>query len=92
MARSTSRTIRVLAFAGARDVVGASEIEIDIADVGDGEPRTADQLMDAMIARYPELESRRRIIRLAVNCTYVDGDALVNAVDEVALIPPVAGG
>lgn len=80
-------TIRVLAFAGARDVVGEPEIELAIEG-----PCTADEVMDAMIARYPDLSSRRRIIRLAVNGSYVDGDAEVKAGDEVALIPPVAGG
>lgn len=89
MASSTSRTITVLAFAGARDAVGASEVEIDVADV-DG--TTADDVMDTMVARYPELAARRHIIRLAVNGSYVDGDAPVKGGDEVALIPPVAGG
>jgi molybdopterin converting factor small subunit len=92
MASSASGTVRVLAFAGARDVVGASEVEIAIEDVGEGKPPTADRVMDAMIARYPDLTGYRRIIRMAVNGAYVDGDATVAAGDEVALIPPVAGG
>jgi molybdopterin synthase catalytic subunit/molybdopterin synthase sulfur carrier subunit len=85
-------TVRVLAFAGARDVVGSGEVEIGLGDIGDGTSCTADQVMDAMVARYPDLESRRSIIRLAVNGSYVEGDAPVAAGDEVALIPPVAGG
>ena len=92
MASSTSSTIRVLAFAGARDVVGAPEIEVALADVGDGTSATADQVMDLMVARYPDLRDKRRIMRMAVNGSYVDGNEPVAAGDEVALIPPVAGG
>lgn len=88
MAGSKLRTIRVLAFAGARDVVGAPEVELEISSI----PCTAGEVMDAMCERFPELVSRRRIIRLAVNGSYVADDAPVAGGDEVALIPPVAGG
>ncbi len=91
MAGLSSRRIRVLAFAGARDVVGASEVEVDIDSAG-GDACTARTVMDAMCARYPELTPKRGIIRLAVNGEYVNDDAPVSAGDEVALIPPVAGG
>lgn len=92
MAGSTLRTVRVLTFAGARDVVGAPEVEIDLPSIGDASTCTAKQVMDALCLRYPELVSRRAIIRLAVNGSYVDDDAEVAGGDEVALIPPVAGG
>ncbi len=92
MVVSASSTIRVLAFAGARDVVGSSEVLVALSEVGDGTSCTADQVMDAMIARFPDLAGYRTIVRLAVNGSYVDGDHAVGAGDEVALIPPVAGG
>ncbi len=85
-------TIVVLAFAGARDVVGEPEITLPMANLGDGTQCKASEVMDAMIARYPDLAPKRRIIRLAVNGSYVDADAAVKGGDEVALIPPVAGG
>ncbi len=82
--------IRVLAFAGARDVTGVSELELPLAEIGP--EHTAGAVMDALVGRYPELGDFRRIIRLAVNGTYVEPGAPVAAGDEVALIPPVAGG
>ncbi len=91
MGGSASRMIRVLTFAGARDVVGASEIDLDIDTVA-ADGCTAGRVMDWLCERYPELVSRRPIIRLAVNGTYVNDEHPVAAGDEVALIPPVAGG
>ena len=68
MAELSSRTIRVLAFAGARDVVGQSEVALDVTTTfPEGVTLTAARVMDAMCDRYPELTARRSIIRLAVN-------------------------
>ena len=83
-------SLKVLAFAGARDVIGAGELELAADELG--ETRTAGGVMDAICAKYPALEAHRPIIRIAVNGTYVDDDATVKEGDEVALIPPVAGG
>lgn len=80
--------VLVLAFAGARDVIGASEVRLELAEL----PCTAGRLMDAICVRYPDLVPFRRVIRVAVNGAYADLDDPVNAGDEVALIPPVAGG
>jgi len=79
--------VRMLAFAGARDVVGAAEVELPLAS-----PCTAAELLQEMCARYPGLEAYRTSIRLAVNGTYAAPHDPVRAGDEVALIPPVAGG
>jgi molybdopterin synthase catalytic subunit len=81
--------LKVLAFAGARDVIGQTEFEIPLVEL---EGDTAGDVMDAVCRRYPELEAHRPIIRLAVNGSYVAASATVAAGDEVALIPPVAGG
>ena len=80
--------VRVLAFAGARDVVGRDELEVTV------EPRaaTAAGVLEAVCALFPRLAAYRAHIRLAVNGSYVDDDAPVAEGDEVALIPPVAGG
>jgi len=78
----------VLTFAGARDVVGASSLEVELP----ASPCTARQLMDAICGLYPALTPHRPQIKLAVNGEYADAEAPVEAGDEVALIPPVAGG
>ena len=79
--------VRVVAFAGARDVVGAAELLLDL-----GSARTAGDLFESILARYPGLGPYRACLRLAVNGAYASLDEPVQAGDEIALIPPVAGG
>ena len=80
--------MKVLAFAGARDVIGAAEMSVELSD----ELSDAGQLMDWLCRRHPQLQGYRGAIRLAVNNRYVDDREPLRAGDEVALIPPVAGG
>lgn len=86
-------SVTVLAFAGARDVLGTAELSLDF-DVlaGSAAGVTAGAVMDAIVARHPGLGPHRPSIRLAVNGSYVDETEPVKSGDEVALIPPVAGG
>lgn len=79
--------VRVLAFAGARDVLGAGELELPLPG-----PCTAAELLEVVCARYPALVPYRRSIRVAVNGVYAEPGDRVQGGDEVALIPPVAGG
>jgi molybdopterin synthase catalytic subunit/molybdopterin synthase sulfur carrier subunit len=79
--------VRVLAFAGARDVLGAGEVELTLAA-----PCTAAELLQHICACYPALAPWRASIRVAVNGTYAAPGDPVTFGDEVALIPPVAGG
>ncbi len=83
-----SRVVKVLAFAGARELIGAAEVEIEVEPPG----CTVAELMDRICARYPGLEGYRPLIRVAVNGGYATPSQSVVAGDEVALIPPVAGG
>ncbi|HHH11306.1 MAG TPA: molybdopterin converting factor subunit 1 [Sorangium sp.] len=83
-----ARTVNVLAFAGARDIVGASQLSIKLAP----DTVTAGHLMDQLCERFQPLAGYRHIVRLAVNGHYVEAEALLADGDEVALIPPVAGG
>jgi len=80
-------TVRMLAFAGARDVLGAGEIEFILEA-----PCTAAELLTDVCRRYPALLPYRGSIRIAVNGTYASAEDPVTYGDEVALIPPVAGG
>lgn len=79
--------VRVLAFAGARDVIGAGEVSFEI-----DAPEPARAFLDRVIARFPALAPYRAALRLAVNGAYAGWDEPVRPGDEVALIPPVAGG
>ena len=79
--------VRLLAFAGARDIIGAGEIELPLA-----EPCSAEGLMDVLCSRFPGLAPYRASLRIAVNGVYaLPGDSVTFG-DEVAVIPPVAGG
>ena len=80
-------TIQLLAFGGTKTIVGApqSRFPIDASC-------SADELLDALCRHYPGLAPQRKVLRLAVNGAYVALDARVAPDDEVALIPPVAGG
>ena len=77
----------MLAFAGARDVVGVPEFRFALPA-----PCTAEQLFDEIVLAYPGLEPYRSCVRLAINGTYAHAGDAVRTGDEVALIPPVAGG
>ena len=79
--------VHLLAFAGARDVLGAGELDLSL----DG-PCTAGELLEQVCARYPALAPYRGSIRVAVNGEYAGAGDPVKSGDEVALIPPVAGG
>jgi molybdopterin converting factor subunit 1 len=79
--------VRVLAFAGARDVLGDGEVALPLPG-----PCTAAELLDHVCARYPALVPYKRSLRVAVNGAYAAPHDPVRSGDEVALIPPVAGG
>jgi sulfur-carrier protein len=84
---SVEKAVKMLAFAGARDVLGAGETVLALEA-----PCTAAELLAEVCRRYPALEPYRRSIRVAVNGTYAAPGDPVTYGDEVALIPPVAGG
>jgi molybdopterin synthase catalytic subunit len=79
--------IQVLYFAVFRERVGQTEEEIDLP----AGARVADAI-DAIAARHPAVEALRGRFRAAVNQDFVDGDHALAEGDELALIPPVAGG
>lgn len=80
-------SVRVLAFAGARDALGAPELALTLA-----EPITARALLDQLCRDHPRLAPYASSLRLAINGTYAAWDDPVHDGDEVAIIPPVAGG
>jgi len=78
--------VRVLLFASYADALGASELALDLP-VG---ARVHD-----VLSRVQAMASGRRIPdkpMVAVNQRYARADHPVSAADEVAIIPPVAGG
>lgn len=80
-------TVKMLAFAGVRDIVGAPELDLPLPA-----SCTAEALLRDVCARFPALAPYRASLRVAVNGSYANPGDPVVAGDEVALIPPVAGG
>jgi molybdopterin synthase sulfur carrier subunit len=82
--------VKVLFFASLRETMACSEMVLT-----SDQPETVKALMAQIflpdgqsLASYAETES----LLLAVNQQMVDGDAPLNANDEVAFFPPVTGG
>ena len=79
--------VSVLYFAQARDALGRARDSVEV-------PRgaTASQLLDEVSRGNPALASLRGSIRVSVNSEVVPPDRRLEEGDEVAVLPPVAGG
>jgi molybdopterin converting factor subunit 1 len=82
--------VKVLLFAKAREIVGSSEVEVEI----EGESTTHAALLSKLGTEvYPALQPILAICILAINQEYsTDSNNTINSGDEVALIPPISGG
>ena len=79
-------TVRVLLFASYADALGASEVTVDVP--------TGARVSD-VLSRIKALASGKRVPDnplVAVNQRYAQSDQAILESDEVAVIPPVAGG
>ena len=81
--------MRILFFAHLKNIVGQSELDIELAL---DQPLKADDLWQRLIALHPELSRCRTSVRIARNGEYADHHTTFTNTDEVALIPPVSGG
>ena len=79
--------ITVRFFAQHRDLVGAPELQLDLAD-----GTTLGALWAQLGEQYPELRPLSRSIMFAVNQSYADPGTVLHDGDEAAFIPPVSGG
>ena len=79
-------SVTVLLFASYADAFGASSLSVDLPDKA-----TVGDLLSAISSR-PGAHVLPRKPLVAVNQRYAQASTLVSSGDEVALIPPVAGG
>ena len=79
--------VRVRLWGGLAEAAGFTE---DVLDLDAG--ARAWDLFDLLIGRAPRLERYRNVTRIAVNAEIVESQAVLVEGDEVALLPPVAGG
>ena len=79
--------VRLLFFAVLRDITGQSEAELELA----GGTRARD-VWQQLRMRYAKLADYVQPPMTAINESYESPDAELHDGDELAFIPPVAGG
>jgi molybdopterin converting factor subunit 1 len=79
--------VRLLYFASFRDAVGADQ---EVRDVEDG--ATVAHLWRTLQASFPHFARYGTMPAVAVNCEYVPATRALAEDDEVAFLPPIAGG
>ena len=79
--------VRLLLFAVLRDITGKSVAELSLAD-----GTRASEVWQTMRRDYPQLAGYAQPPLIAVNESYASPDTLLRDGDELAFIPPVAGG
>jgi molybdopterin converting factor subunit 1 len=79
--------VQVKLFAGARQRLGQSEVQIDLPDGA-----TVGQLRQELTRQYGELSDLLPHIMFAVNQDYANDTSVIPANAEIAIIPPVSGG
>jgi molybdopterin converting factor small subunit len=79
--------VRVLTFAGIREIVGAASRMLELHDGA-----TAGDAWSALAGEFPALARIEGSTRLACNGALVDGGAILSEGDELAVLPPFGGG
>jgi molybdopterin synthase catalytic subunit len=79
--------VRLLFFAVLRDIAGTGETELELA-----EGTTAQDVWESLRAAHPQLAGYAQPPMTAVNEEYASAQTVLREGDELAFIPPVAGG
>jgi molybdopterin converting factor small subunit len=79
-------TVTVQLFASYADILGAPTVELPLT------PGTTVQDLLQRLRCLPGASALPPAPRIAVNRTFATGEQLIAPSDEIALIPPVAGG
>ena len=78
--------VNVLAFGIAKDILGYSSSDFTL-----DEKSSIAELKNKLTVAYPKFEALAKF-DIAVNQEYQEDAYILNAHDEVAIIPPVSGG
>ena len=79
--------VRVQFYAQLRDLVGASEFNVDLPDEA-----TVGDLLAAIYEHTPTLRSRDKSILIGAGVEFVDRNYGLKPGDEISIMPPVQGG
>lgn len=78
--------IKILAFGITKDILGASEKELEVQD-----DLNVGQLKEKLESDFPQLVKLKSYF-IALNEEYAEDDQVITNTDEIAIIPPVSGG
>ena len=79
--------VRVQFFSRLKDIVGASELQAQIAH-----GTTAGDLLARLYSEHPQLRVWDSSILVGAGVEFVERDYVIKADDEIAIMPPVQGG
>jgi molybdopterin synthase sulfur carrier subunit len=79
--------VRLLFFAVLRDITGQTESELTVAD-----GTCAGDVWQLLRQQHRELSAYSQPPMIAINEDYARAEAILHEGDELAFIPPVAGG
>ncbi len=79
--------IRVQFFSHLKDLVRASELEVDVA-----EGITAGELLDLLYSRYARMRDWDSSILIGAGVEFVERNHVLRPDDEISIMPPVQGG
>jgi molybdopterin converting factor small subunit len=83
----SSIKVKVLYFANIKEVAGTREEEFIISN-----PASSDLLLRRIQEMHPCIRDLLKTMTISVNCRVILDNVLLKDADEVALLPPVAGG
>lgn len=76
----------ILCFGITREIIGSFEYLLETE-----KQLTVSQLREELVRKFPDF-AKLKSLQIAVNEEYADNETVINATDEVVLIPPVSGG
>jgi|1185.fasta_scaffold02727_3 molybdopterin converting factor subunit 1 len=83
----SSIKVKVLYFANAKEAAGTQEEQFILSN-----PTSSDLLLRRILEIHPGIKDLVKTISISVNRKVISEDILLNDKDEIALLPPVAGG
>ena len=79
--------IRVQFFSQLKEIVGASEMQVDLPNAA-----TVADLLAQLYRRFPPLGNWDRNLLIGAGVEFVDRAHVIQPNDEIAIMPPVQGG
>ncbi|WP_282162838.1 MoaD/ThiS family protein [Ulvibacterium marinum] len=80
--------MEVLLFGIAKDIVGSTQMDLS---EWNSPPSSVGELKDFLCSSFPEF-GKLSSLAVAVNSEYAQDTVVLEAGDEIAIIPPVSGG